>query len=449
MANYLKQFIVTTLIFAIAILGPLSAVAQTQSADSVVVRGTESFDRPINPDLYLIRPGERLVVTPIRAGIPSTELVVGPEGKIVDARMGVIDVNGMTLSDVRRRLVTPLSGQYRSADIDVSVAAPRRVFISITGAVRHSGSYLLSTSQRVSEAIERAGGLTAAASTRRIEFSGGPKALRVDLDRVRYAQDMTVDLPLYAGTTITVPLRSNKSIRVVGEVLYPREIELVDGDNLASAIELAGGVLPTGDVTAAYLPNDSAKSSSRTDLRDGDILCVPFSSGTLSERGIVVSGSVVRPGGYAFHKGQTFEEAVTAAGGVTESGVLTRSAIFRRASRMEPGSDTIPPIPLLNLFDESSKAKRVVLAPLDSIYVPAGVGVVKVTGQVRRPGIFPFTAGQTVESYVGGAGGYSVAVSNIAVSIRNRVTGQVLLASPQSIVADGDEILISLTEGRR
>ncbi len=448
MANYLKHFIATALILAIAILGPLSAFAQIPLADSGVVRGTESFDKPINPDLYLIRPGERLVVTPIRAGIPSMELVVGPEGKIVDSRLGVIDVNGMTLSDVRKRLVTPLSGQYRSADIDVSIAAPRRVFITITGAVRHPGSYLLTTSQKVSEAIDRAGGLTAPASTRRIEFSGGPKTLRVDLDRVRYAQDVTVDLPLYAGTTVVVPLRSNKSIRVVGEVLYPREIELVDGDTREGVLALAGGVLPTGDVSATYLTDDSANRSS-ADLQDGDILHIPFGTSTLSERGVIVSGAVVRPGGYAFRSGQTFEEVITAAGGVTESGVLTRSVIFRRAPRMEPGSDTILPTPLWNLFDESSKARRVVLAPLDSIYVPAGVGVVKVTGQVRRPGIFPFTAGQTVESYVGGAGGYGVAVSNIAVSIRNRVTGQVLLASPQAIVADGDEILISLTEGRR
>lgn len=424
--------------------------AEMQSADSGLVRGTESFDRPINPDLYLIRPGERLVVTPIRAGIASTELVVGPEGKIVDARMGVIDVNGMTLSDVRKRLVTPLSGQYRSADIDVSILAPRRVYITITGAVRHPGSYLLSTSQRVSEAIDRAGGLTAAASTRRIEFSGGPKPLRVDLDRVKYAQDMTVDFPLYAGTTISVPLRSNRSIRVVGEVLFPREIELVDGDNQASAIELAGGVLPTGDTSATnHVVDNFVDRLNKTDLRTGDILKIPLQWGTFKERGVIVSGSVVRPGGYPFRSGQTVEEAISAAGGVTESGVLTRSVIFRRASRMEPGSDTIPPTPIWNLFDESSKARRVVLAPLDSIYVPAGVGVVKVTGQVRRPGIFPFTADQTVESYVGGAGGYSVAVSNIAVSIRNRVTGQVLLASPQSIIADGDEILISLTEGRR
>ncbi len=448
MARFLK-FTTTLSLALICLLCSYQAYAQPATIDTSGQYPLPSFDRPINPDIYLIRPGERLVVTPLKAGIAASELVVGPEGKIVDARIGVIDVNGLTLTDVRKKLAEPLAGQYRSAQIDVSISGPRLVSISVTGAVPHPGTYQLWTSQGVVDAINRAGGLLSSASTRRIEIDGGPKRLIVDLDRVRFALDEDANLPLSAGTAVHVPQLSGRSFRVVGEVRKPREIELVAGDTRTIALALAGGVIPSGDSLNVVVTNDPTRPGSDEFLRDNDILEVPISRTALDQRGVSIFGAVKFAQRYPFKVGLTLSQLIEQAGGVSETAATNRAVLFRRASRLEPGSDTVPPTPMSNLVDNSGKIRDISLVPFDSIYVPPSIGIVRVTGQVRRPGTFPFTKGHTVTDYVGGAGGFTAAASQISVSIRNRVTGQIFLAAPESIVEDGDEVLISLTDGRR
>jgi protein involved in polysaccharide export with SLBB domain len=442
----LKQFIVVALI-SLGLFGSNPLKAQSYSADSASrTVAITPFDRPINPDLYVIRPGERLVVTPIKAGLAGAELVVGPEGKIIDTRIGVIDVAGMTLTQVRKCLEVPLAGQFRSSQIVVSVTAPRLISISITGAVHHPGSYLLYSSQRVSEAIARAGGLKPGASTRRIELSGGPATLIADLDRVNFGGNAGADLPLYAGTSLHVPLHSTQSVRVVGEVVSPREIELVEGDRRSDVVILAGGVLPTGDEKRCYLLNDSQRALSDIVPRNGDLLIVPVSEEYLNQRGVTVSGAVLRPGGYRFRDGMNLTELIYEVGGVSIDAVLGRTVIFRRHERMEPGSDTLPPTPISNLCDAGGKLKPIALRPLDSIYIPASVGVVKISGLVRRPGVFLYVKEQTINEYVGAAGGFASSIGRVDMSIRNHITGQIFLAASESIVEDGDEILITSAE---
>lgn len=443
----LRQFIIVVAI-GLGFCGSDRLQAQPYLADSVgSPLATVSFDQPINPDLYLIRPGERLLVTPIKAGSAGAELVVGPEGKIIDTRIGVIDVAGMTLTQVRKRLEEPLAGQFRSSQIVVSITAPRLISISITGAVYRPGSYLFYSSQRVSEAVARAGGLKPGASTRRIELSGGATTLVADLDRVNFAGNAGADLPLYAGTTVHVPMRSIQSVRVVGEVVSPREIELVEGDTRSDLIGLAGGALPTGDEKKSFLTNDSPRGSSDLVPRSGDMIVIPVSEEFLNQRGVTVSGAVPRPGGYRFRDGMNFAELMSEVGGVSIDAVLGRSVIFRRHERMEPGSDTLPSTAISNLCDADGKPKPIALRPLDSVYIPTSVGMVKISGLVRRPGVFPYMKAQTINDYVSAAGGLASSTGRVDMSIRSHVTGQTFLAAPGSMVEDGDEILITSSEG--
>lgn len=431
-------------------LWPLGIAAETAYSDSAFAAfGVVSFDHPVDPDLYLMRPGERLIVTPIKAGLATSELVVGPEGKIIDARLGVIDVNGMTLSQVRKRLEEPLSGQFRSAQIVVSIAASRQVPISVTGAVQNPGNYLMYTSQRVSDAIARAGGFQAGATTRRVELSAGPRMMIADLDKARYGRQSSADPPLYAGAGVFVPVRSSHTVRVAGEVQLPREIELVDGDTRDGLVALAGGILPTGDSANCFVLNDPARSQDDRIPQAGDLIVVPIDKSFLAERGVIVGGAVLRPGAYGYRDGMTFDLLIEAAGGKAPGASANRAVIFRRAERLEPGSDILPRTPIGNLYTSDGKPRDVVLRPLDSLYVPAAVGVVRIVGLVRRPGLFPYESAQPVSRYVSGAGGIASSAFHVDVSIRNRVTGEVFLASPESIVEDGDEVLITPSESRR
>ena len=155
------------------------------------------YDRPVNPNLYLIRPGEQLTVTFLRTSLPNLKLSVNAEGMLVHSTFGIFDLRGMTLAQVRQRLQEPLARQYNAKEIDISIGPPSLVTITVLGAVPRPGTYLGWTSQRVSDMIASAGGLTADASSRRITFSGGPVPVSVDLEprhfsRTGYAESTAI-----------------------------------------------------------------------------------------------------------------------------------------------------------------------------------------------------------------------------------------------------------------
>ena len=407
-----------------------------------------SFDIPINPDRYLIRPGERLLITVIGAGLPAVELAVNSEGKIIDSKIGVVDVAGLTLSRVRAMLIEPLSRQYRAAEIVVSIQSPRPVSIRIVGAIRQPGTYSVFTSGRVSDVIALAGGLRPEASSRRIQLTGGPKSIGVDLDLALFAADADANPPVYGGTTIQVPARTPNSVRVLGEVLKPGEIELVDGDTWEIMVSLAGGALPTGDPTSAFLSNDSARLLDKsTRLKPFDVLVVPIRSDLLAERGLFVTGAVKHPGGFAYATDVTVDRLLDLAGGPTGVANSARIVIFRRPDRMEPGADTLPRIPISNLRTADGKLRPIALRPFDSVYVPIMIGVVRVSGRVQRPGFVPFEPGKSASYYIGVAGDYFSTANRVGVVIRNRVTGEMISSALDALVQDGDEVIVTVQGG--
>lgn len=398
-----------------------------------------SFDGPIDASKYLVRPGERLLVTPIGVGLLPTVMVVDPEGAIVDPRIGVIEVAGKTLAEVRSLLSGPLSRQYRAERIVVSVEAPRLVSINVVGAVEHPGIYTAYTSQHVSEIIAQAGGLRPWASTRLLELSGGPAPIRVDLDAM-HAGAANADAPVYAGTTVTVPPKSGDVVRVVGEVHRPMDIELVSGETVAKLIMMAGGALPSGDPSQMNLT---------AAVRPGDLIVVPTRADLLAKSGLVVTGAVQHPGAYGFTMGKTIDQLLADGGGAIANANLSRSAIYRRCDRMIPGADSLPRMVIGGLCDAGGKFANISLNPFDTLVIPRLVGWVKVSGQVALPGTVPFTAGKPVSYYILAVGDYLPSATRLSVIIRNRVTGEAISASSETVVSDGDEILVPSLEGRR
>ena len=59
------------------------------------------FDQAVDADRYLMRPGDKLVVTFVKTKIASLILFVDPEGRIAHETVGVFDLAGKTLSEAR------------------------------------------------------------------------------------------------------------------------------------------------------------------------------------------------------------------------------------------------------------------------------------------------------------------------------------------------------------
>lgn len=396
------------------------------------------FDQPIQPELFLVRPGDVLRITFLHSSLVPIELTISPDGNIIHPNIGLVETGGLTLAQLRERLVEPLRRQYSAKEVSVTITEPRQVAIAVAGAVEKPGHYRASNSYRVSDLIEMAGGIRSSGSSRRVTLRGGPTPLPVDLDKSMYTGDDISDPFLYAGTRIEVPAKSSDVVQVIGEVLRPREIELMPGDDLALLVALAGGPTRKADLKRAEILGYADRDPHRTeDIRSGDIIRIP-ALGEGTPAGVAIFGEVKSPGLYLMQDSLTLDQLVKMADGFTTEANQKRVTVFRLAE-----SDAWQmPVQAHYPIDASLMAETGAfhLHPFDSVVVPRRLGWVRVSGLVRSPGLVPYVEGKDAIFYIQAVGGFVQGAETKEVLLFDRVAQIGRSVPPSTAVRDGDEV---------
>jgi protein involved in polysaccharide export with SLBB domain len=421
--------------------------AQAINADSAgqdILGSYRYFDYPIDPDIYLIRPGDMLRVTFIDAHLAPLDLTIDPESKIVHSTLGLFDLSNKTLSQTKELLTEKLARLYNVNEIAFSIIKnPSRVAINVSGAVRNPGLYTAFTSQRVSELIDSAGGVNYSGSNRHIIFSGGPEDIIVDLDQATYLGENDKNPCLYAGYNIYVSSETNNRVQVIGEVNFPREVEIVEGDELDNLLAFAGGVRNTGDRSKIkIIRGNKHELYNGTDIQPGDVIFVPLKQEIIDENNLIIFGAINNPGRYSHHEGIKLSDLISDAGGFGLRANKNRIIIFRHAVVDEWGRSTTRRYPLkcdIGLNDIS-------LTPKDSIYVPILAGYVKIGGAVKNPGLFPFIEGENALYFINLAGGYQQIADKENIEIYNPISRITEIFSPEVKIHDGDVLIVRVRE---
>lgn len=438
---------VLAIALALVLLGPtVSAQVPGEVADSLTQLNYRFFDRPVDPASYLIRPGEQLLVTFVGAKLPNLGLVVNADGKIASPTLGLFDMGGKTLAQARAELMPVLSNFYTADEISISVGEPMRTAISVTGEVVRPGLYLAYTSQLVSEVLELAGGVTGYGSRRHIVLSGGPEDIPVDLDRAIYLGDALSDPPVYGGYRIDVPQRTDRVVNIVGLVRHPREIELIEGDSLFDLLAMAGGVRRNGDASRLYIVGDSLRDPRQpANIQARDVIMVPKRDGSNTAGVLIIFGQIARPGRYTLDGAPNLLNLLNRAGGMTPDANDTRITVFRRAeddSRQLAGSERYP----IRVGADSNVWSQFQLQSGDSVFVPITVGFVRVSGEVRHPGLVPYEDGRSAAYYIETAGGFLDSADRARIVTTDRISGLTSTHAPDVGVRDGDEVRVNRKE---
>lgn len=401
------------------------------------------FDQPVKAELYVIRPGDELVVTFLKANIESLKLTVDPEGNIIESKLGMFDLSNKTLVEAREILIESLKNLYKIENIVISIAEPLPVRVSVSGAVHSPGYYQGYTSQRVTEAVQKAGGILRDGSSRRIMFSGGPRELYADLDLVVYTGSNEANPCLYAGYNIHVPQRSNNRIQVIGEVNDPREIELIEGDQLLRLIELAGGFRSWADRTKIeIIRNGSTFDAYTKQIQSGDIINVKAQTDIPELTKVTLFGAIERAGRYDCSSSLSLRGLIEKAGGYQEQAVVARTTVFRLNPVDASGRISTQRFPIQNVYLDNNSAGEFMLSPGDSVFVPYFVGFVQVAGYVTNPGLYPFHSDKAAEYYVNLAGGYLPESERTDIEIYDAISKITSLFSPKVNVHDGSKIIV-------
>ena len=378
--------------------------------NEVFQNGTGNFDElpmdlPVGPD-YVLGPGDSLSIDLWGSVSQRLQRVVDREGRVALPEVGTIEVNGRSLMDVQHSVQSALRSQFRDIQADVSLARLRTVRVYVVGDVQRPGAYDVSSLSTPLNAVYIAGGPSSRGSLRTIrQYRARRLVQQVDVyDLLLHGVHSGMER-LQAGDTVLVP-PLGPEITIEGMVRRPAIYELGGEKSLSEALELAGGVLPTGTLRSIDIDRLQAhdrRSMLRVDLpelnnqaavtkilddfqiQDGDRIRIspilPY-----SEKTVYLDGHVFKPGTYAYKDGMTIKDVVPSYNDLMPEPYKRHAEIIRLN-----GPAHEPEILAFNLEDAMSGKGNLGLKPFDTIRVFGRYDfedppVITVSGEVRDPG---------------------------------------------------------------
>jgi protein involved in polysaccharide export with SLBB domain len=370
------------------------------------------MDLSVGPD-YVVGPGDALSID-LWGGITQRLYrVVDHGGRISLPDVGPLLVSGKSLATVQQELQQLLRTEFRDLSADVSLSRTRTIRVYEVGEIANPGAYDVTSLSTPLNAMFAAGGPTSGGSLRFIKHVRGGKLLEVvDLYDL-LLNGVRPDLQrLENGDTILVP-PVGPQVTVEGMVRRPAIYELKN-ENLASVLELAGGLLPTASLrhievqrvvahekqtmlSVELQDSDNELEITRKiasfQVHDGDRIRV-FAIPTYNQDVIFLAGHVSRPGRYSFHSEMRVTDVITSYKDLLPEPAGQHAEIIRLNA-----PDFHPSVEGFNLADAlANPSQAPVLHPMDTIRVFGRFDfenppTVSVWGEVRVPGTYR-TAGQ-------------------------------------------------------
>jgi polysaccharide export outer membrane protein len=375
------------------------------------------MDLPAGPD-YVVGPGDGLSIDLWGGVTQRIYRVVDREGRVSLPEVGPLLVSGKSLADVQESLQQILRLQFRHVSADVSLARLRTIRVYEVGDIANPGAYDISSLSTPLNALFAAGGPTEKGSLRSVKhFRGGQLIEVVDLYDLLLHGVKSGLKRLENGDTVLLP-PIGAQVTVEGMVRRPAIYELKDEKNLASILELAGGLLPTAtlrhievqrlvahekqtmlslDISEADNNSEITKKLESFKIQDGDRVRV-FPITPYNQDVIYLEGHVTRPGRYSYRADMRVTDVIASYKDLLPEPASQYAEIIRLNS-----PDFHPSVQSFALAEAlANPSQSPVLHAMDTVRIFSRFDFenppsVSVWGEVRQPGTYR-TSGQILLS---------------------------------------------------
>ena len=402
------------------------------------------------PRNYRLGPGDEVIIDIFGANQTTMRSTISPEGSINVDVLGPLYLNGMTIEEankfLKRKLASIYAGLNRNdagTDIRLSLGQIRSIQINVLGDVTHPGTYSVSSFATVFHALYLAGGIKDPGTLRNIRVSrNGKTVAMVDVYDFLMNGNRQSDIRLEEGDVILVsPYEA--MVKVSGLVKRPMNFEIKSGETLYQVIQYAGGF-----AKSAYTNNITVIRQTGKDyevctvdemdfkvfeMKDGDEVMVDEIVSRFENR-VSIKGAVYRAGIFQLDsKTNTVKSLIERAEGLmpeafTSHAVLSREREDRTMEVLSVDVDAIlkgttPDVPLRNN---------------DELYIPSyfdlkDQGTLTISGEIARPGVFPYAENMTLEDLIIRAGGMLESASTARVDVSRRIKDARALTAKKEI----------------
>lgn len=452
------------------------------------------LDKPVDPETYIVGPGDRFLISFYGAAYEPVEIEILPEGIVAIPEVGAVKLGQVTLTEAKRLIAEKIATRYRGSEIGISLSQLRLFKVNVTGAVEKPGAVVVSASDRVAEAIDKAGGLQLGASRRNISLreSGGHERI-ADLTYFFATGELTANPYLHEGQVIFVPMVSDSlnTVEIYGAVNQPDTFEYHAGDRVLDLLKLGFGPRTDADLAhcelVRFMAHDVDTSlivdltriladpadAANVELMPDDRLFVRAIAGFHVKEQASVRGEVRFPGDYPLEDGcRTVGDLIKRAGGILPEASLSEAQMTRvpkPAAASEANSfdqllrlsteqltefelqylktssanqgDKVA-VDFRRLVEEGRAEFDVPLQNGDVVIIPPKSYTVTVLGRVVSPGQVPFRTNQNVEYYISLTGGYGYKANKKEIRIIKVNTGSVVKPSKHVPIEMGDRIMV-------
>ena len=381
--------------------------------------------------------------------------------------------------------------------------------VSVVGAVKNPGVYMLFPTSRVSEAIKLANTLIDTlnvpifaannASKRNITLKRNDEIIKLDLLRFLVLGKESSNPYLEDGDIIIVPA-IKKQVHIFGAVSNRNDeelqnsIELKDEDKVLDIIELAMGIMPSADIQNVelirFIGNSSETESFNLDLsvimndpdcdenlilQNNDRIYIREIPQYHNKSYVTLVGEITYDGTYAIENNiTTLLQIITKAGGPTEDADLS-NAYLQRISEEDISESEYDQLRKTRADDMSHLEYRyfrnkliekvgvfaknfdtlwtnketeydISLKDGDVIYFPAKTVAIKISGEVANPGLISYDTELNYLEYIELAGGLTSKAWPGKIKIIRAKTGEWIKPNKDTKLYPGDTIFIPRTE---
>ncbi len=374
-----------------------------------ISEGAEGLEYPrlesaVDPDRYVLGPYDQLVLNLLGTRQRSYDIVVLPEGAVFLPGMGEIQAAGLTLTQFRKRLSSRIDIYFHNIEYFCYLKIPRKFRVFVTGEVEEPGAVSVSAIQRVSDAIEKAGGISGKGVSCNVILTREGDSSRVDLRRFRLKGDFHNNPFLRIGDRIHVPPGGWRVI-IRGEVKREGDYCILPGETIGDLIELAGGFTDQAVTDSVMLSRvgksgpvasvDVAARNYDRELRNLDEVSV-YDRLRGSAR-VYLMGEEIKPRSYYIMEGERLDRFVIRIGRFNDLSNLEAATLTRRDGRAER-------IDIKGILS-GERRYDIPMKNGDVLNISRIYDSVLVGGEVQEPGKFNYMGELTVAGYIGMAGG--------------------------------------------
>ena len=315
--------------------------------------------------------------------------------------------------------------------LQVSIGKIRSIKVTVIGDAKKPGSYNISSLSTLFNALYAAGGPTNKGSFRQIELIRNNKVItKLDAYDFLLRGDQTNNVRLTDQDVIRIP-PAKVQVSLLGQVKREGIFEVLPTENLQKIIDYSGGF-----TNEAYTASIQIKQVTDKERRIKDVLKNEFSIyNPLKGDSIVVnkilnrynnritiSGAVYRPGTYELEKGITLSKLIAKADGLKDDAFKDRGEIVR--TNDTDLTKKIIPFSVQSIV--KGKTNDIVLQKNDEVVIGEAAAyrekyTLTLEGEVKKPGIYPYFQGMTLNDLLFLAEGFTDASATGNIEIARRV----------------------------